>query len=367
MSDGGGTGRILELLGPSTGGIRRHIATLADGLRAGGWHVAVAGPAGVMDGVGRQDHVVPVGTSPRTVVTGGRTLARLARDVDLVHAHGLAAGWLAVLAIRRTPVVVTLHNVVLDEAAGRSAPVLRRLERALPARVARTIAVSGEIAGRFRGTRGGARMTVIAPAGPDPEPDRSPAETRAALGVGVDTPLVVSVARLHPQKDIPTLLDAAVVVHARQPSAAVMVVGDGPQRSELEQQCAAMGLDGLVRFVGARANAANELAAADVVALSSRWEGSPLVVAEALRLGRPVVATAVGAVPEVVVDGVTGRLVPPGDGTALGHAVADLLADPDAARALAEAGQALACERFAISRLVDEVAGVYRAVLAEGR
>ncbi|HKA05019.1 MAG TPA: glycosyltransferase family 4 protein, partial [Acidimicrobiales bacterium] len=109
-------GSVLLVRGPSAGGIRNHVSALADGLRARGWRVRTADP------------------------DGGRAIDQ--RGVDLVHAHGLRMGWLASLVPRRKPLVVTVHNVVLDEVAGRSAWWQRRLEASLPGRVDGVIATS---------------------------------------------------------------------------------------------------------------------------------------------------------------------------------------------------------------------------------
>jgi glycosyltransferase involved in cell wall biosynthesis len=257
--------------------------------------------------------------------------------------------------------VLTLHNVVLDDTR-RAAGALRLLEARIPRWMDRTIAVSTEIADRFTGTPSADRMTVIAPAGPLPVPARDAATVRADLGVG-DAPLVTTVARLSRQKDVPTLLAAAKLVLASRPEVRFVVVGGGPAEDEVRAAHARLGLDGAVQLLGQRPSAADELAAADVFALSSIWEGSPLSVAEALLLQRPVAVTAVGAVPEVVEDGVTGRLVPPRAPEALAGAILDLLADPDAARRMAEAGHARAVERFAPEALVAAVERSYREVM----
>ncbi len=119
---------------------------------------------------------------------------------------------------------------------------------------------------------------------------------------------------------------------------------------------------GTVTFAGASPEAADELAAADVVAMCSLWESGPLVVAEALALGRPVVATPVGFVPEVIDDGVGGRIVPVGDPAALAAALGDVLADPVAAAGMAEAGRRAAAAVLAPDRLVGDVVKVYEDV-----
>lgn len=359
----GSAARVLLLLGPSAGGIRRHVALLRDGLEDRGWAVTTAGPPGVLEDLGGVDHEIPVGWSPAVFPLAVRRLRAAASGVDLVHAHGLKAGALTVAA-RIRPRVLTVHNVVLDESAGHFAPLLRRVERALPQAVEHTIPVSDEIARRL-GIAHAPTTTVIVPAGPLPVQTRRRSEVRSALGIDDATPLVATAARLHPQKDLGTLLAAVATLHRHRPDVRVVIAGGGPSETELQDTRDRLGLAGVVDFLGPRSDVPDVLGAADVVALSSVWEGSPLVVAEAMLLGRPVVATAVGAVPEVVIDGETGRLVPPRDPDALAAALEAVLADPAAADAMARAGKAVADRRYSPSVLVDQVDAVYRRVLEE--
>lgn len=320
----GSSPRVLQLLGPSTGGIRRHVAYLTEVLRSDGWSVDVAGPSGVLDDL---DHVVPVpgGVDLRALRRSRRALHDLLPDYDLVHAHGLKAGWTASLSRRvGLPLVVSVHNLVLDEAAGRSAPVLRRLEAMLPARAHRTIAISGEVARRFDGVDGAERIVVIPPAGPPPAPTREPAEVRADLGVPPTADLVVTAARLHPQKDLDLLLDAAAIAAERRPALRWIVFGEGPLHDRLEADVTRRGLADVVHLAGARPDVDAELAAADVVAVTSRWESGPLVVLEALALGRPIVSTRVGLVPDAV-HPPNGHVVDVGDAPGFAEALVDLL------------------------------------------
>lgn len=364
---------VLQLLGPSTGGIRRHVAHLADRLEARGWSVSVAAPPGALEGLRPLDHVVDipgVGASGRISVSALRTaraaLARSAGEVGLIHAHGLKAGWLAASLRRRPPLVVTLHNVVLPGAAGPATPVLRGLESRLPARSDGTIVVSAEMARRFTGGSGAGRVRVIPPASRAQPPVGTVAATRARLGVEPGQSLAVCVARLHPQKGLDVLLGATALLRRRVPALRVVIVGQGPLEAELRRQCAAMALDGTVIFAGASSEVADELAAADVVVVPSRWEGWPLVVFEALHLGRPVVATAVGGVPDMVIEGVGGRVVAPGDVLALAEAVEAVLDDPAGAAAMARAGARLLAERYPPDGLVEQVEAVYTGVLSGG-
>jgi glycosyltransferase involved in cell wall biosynthesis len=335
---------VLQLLGPSTGGIRQHVAALTRALVARGWVVRTAGPAGVLDGLVEQSAVVPV---PR----GRAALARAADGVDLVHAHGLKAGWLASTLRRRPPLVLSVHNLVLDEAAGRAAPALRALESWLPRRVDAVIAVSEEIGRRFGSHP---HVHVIPPIGPAPAVTRSRDDVRRDLGVAPDERLVVSVARLHPQKDLPTLFAAVAGIERTR----VVVFGEGPDEPALRQSAPAN-----VVLAGSRATVGDEIAAADLFVVSSRWESGPLVLLEAMALGRPVVTTRVGLAPKVVRDGETGRLVDVGDVASLRAAITDLLDDPVHAAAMGERGRVAAAATFGADALVARVEAVYREVL----
>jgi glycosyltransferase involved in cell wall biosynthesis len=321
------SGSVLLVRGPSAGGIRNHVTALAEGLRRRGWEVRIADP------------------------DGGRAIDQ--RRVDLVHAHGLRMGWLASLVPRRKPLVVTVHNVVLEEVAGSATSWQRRLEAALPKRVDAVIATSADVAARLGGA------TVIPPVGPAPAVRHSRQAVRAALGVAPDAPLVVVAARLHRQKGLDMLLDAAPRLTGMQ----VVVVGEGPQEDRLRRRIDDEGLGDVVRLAGPSANAADELAAADVVVVPSIWESGPLVLAEAMELGRPVVTTPVGFAPQLVEDGVTGRVVPVGDATALAQALQETLADPDGARRMAAAGRERVEAWLDREGAIDQVIDVYRATL----
>lgn len=350
--------RVLQLLGPSTGGIRRHVAYLSDTLRRRGWSVDIAGPTGVLDGL---EHAVdvPSGLRPVALMGARRDLARLLPSYDLVHAHGLKVGWLASSVGDRPPIVLSVHNLVLDEVAGRAAPLLRMLEERLPARVERSIAISSGVAERFAGVAGADRFVVIPPAGPPPVPSRSGDDVRRALGIGIDDDLVVTAARLNPQKGLDVLVDAAAIVRRVRPTLRWFVFGEGPLRDQLSRTIVDRGLDDVVVLAGPRPTVDDELAAADVVAITSRWESGPLVVLEALALGRPVVSTRVGLAPDVIDDG-SGRVVDVGDASGLAEAVVELLVDPPSS-APGLTGSAV---RFAPEALVGEVESIYREMLS---
>ena len=187
-----------------------------------------------------------------------------------------------------------------------------------------------------------------APASLPVDPERLPAGTFVFAG------------RLTAQKGLGTAIGALALV----PEASLLVVGDGPDRAALEQQATAAGLDGRMRFLGARprGEAVALLAGADAALLPSDWENLPHAAVEALAIGTPVVATAVGGVPEVVHDGVNGLLVPAGDPEALAAAIRRVL-DEDGLRArlaAAAAGSVSELSRDAVygrlEQLLEEAA-----------
>ncbi|GII87642.1 glycosyl transferase [Sphaerisporangium siamense] len=328
--------RVLLVLGTSAGGVGRHVRMLAEGLAAAGHRVVVAGPASTdrafgFSGVARFAEV-PISDRPRPA-SDLRAVARLralAAGADVVHAHGLRAGALAALAPgRRAGLVVTLHNALT--ASGAVGAVYGVLERVVARRADRVLVVSPDLGERMAALGARHVAPAVVPAPPLPPPGRTPAEVRAELGAG-ERPILLTVARLAQQKGLETLLDAARGPFEGE-APLFVVAGEGPLREPLQARIDAEGLP--VRLLGDRADVADLLGAAASLVLASRWEGQPLIVQEALRAGRPVVATAVGGVPGMV--GEAGLLVPPGDAGALRDAVRRLLAEPGLAARLAAA------------------------------
>ena len=173
---------------------------------------------------------------------------------------------------------------------------------------------------------------------------------------------LVTVGRLQAPKDAITLVRALAAVHG-SPFETV-VVGDGPDRPAVEEEVRRLGLERAVELVGERDDVPELLATADLFVLSSRSEGLPLSILEAMAAGLPVVASRVGGIPEVVVDGETGLLVPPGDPQRLADAVERLLADPSLRRRLGEAGRRRVAEHFDLASVQRAHLDLYRRELA---
>jgi glycosyltransferase involved in cell wall biosynthesis len=296
---------------------------------------------------------------------------------DVVHTHMAKAGTLGRLAaaLCRVPLIVhTYHGHVFHGYFGRAKTrVFLTIERAL-AKVTQRIVVVGERQRNEIAAFGVApREKLLAiPLGLELgrflQAEEHRGELRRELALPRDAPLVGIVARLVPIKAHEDFLQAARLIVERMPEARFLIVGDGERRAELERLVDNLGLRSSVRFLGWRSDLDRVYADLDVVALASRNEGSPVALIEALAAARPVVSTAVGGVPEVVVDGQTGLLVPPSNPPALAQATLDLLGDRDYAARLGAAGRTHVYPRHDARRLVDDMRGLYlRELAARGR
>jgi glycosyltransferase involved in cell wall biosynthesis len=188
-------------------------------------------------------------------------------------------------------------------------------------------------------------------------------EARRALGLDAGAFVVTGVGRLVPVKGFDLLVDALPALVAAVPETHVVLIGDGPERAALERRAADLGVGERLHLLGARTDVARCLSATDVLAAPSRNEGMGRVLVEAMALGIPVVAAAVGGIPDVIVDGECGRLVPPDDAAALAAALADLGRDRALASALGAAAVSRA-ERFSLAmgerRLLELYEGLVR-------
>lgn len=361
------TTRVLQVLSHSAGGIARHVAQIAASLDGvDGFEVDVAAPPDVP--VDMPKAPLPV-TIPRGAIRGHRAAIEAVREVlddggyDVIHAHGLRAAMDAARAGRRrqVPTVVTVHNLVRPEVAGTIRSVAYRWSEPLAVwQSFRTFAVSEQIAVHLRrvARRDRSKVEVLyLGIGDAPKVERERAEVRRALGVPPSAPLVVTVARLDPQKALHVLLRALSLL---PPEVHLTIVGQGELEAKLRSVAEELAIGERVRWVGFTRDVADHIAAADVFALSSVWEGIPLAAQEAIMLGAPVVATAVGGLPELIVDRVSGRLVPANKPIELADALSHVLASPEGARRYAKEAKTRLLERFSTERMLDRLKAVYR-------
>jgi glycosyltransferase involved in cell wall biosynthesis len=292
----------------------------------------------------------------------------------VVHTHTSKAGALGRIAatVCRVPVVVhTFHGHVFDAYFSPFKTRLvvaaeRMLARGAHALVAVTPRVRRDVLARGIGADG---KVVVVSLGLDLDPLlAAPArrgELRRELGVPPDAPLVGIVARLVPVKAHEVFLQAAKAIAPVRPDIVFLIVGDGDRRAELEGAARAAGLGSRVRFLGWRADLDRIHADLDVVVLTSKNEGSPIALIEAMAAARAVVSTRAGGVEDVVTDGETGVVVPVGDASAVARAILDLIEDPARAARLGVAARASVVARFGSGRLVGDIDALYQRLLAD--
>jgi glycosyltransferase involved in cell wall biosynthesis len=340
------------------GGSERHLLTLLPALAASGTEVAFVGLKGGGDPRPFYAELERAGVAHRVASLRGLRRAIASFDPDLVHTHLVHADVFGALAAGRRALVSTKHN----DDPFRSGP-FRIVERALTRRARAVITITEALA-RFQVDRVGLpreKLTVVhygldAPplAWAGNAPVTLPGSARVLLGLG----------RLVPQKGYDVALRAFASVRERHPEAVLVIVGEGPERAQLERLRQELHLGDSVRLPGRAGDVAAWLNRAELLVHPARWEGFGLVLLEAMLASLSIVATAVSAIPEIVVDGVTGRLVPADDAGALAAALGQILDDPALARKLGEAGLARARSDFSVERMATATTEVYLRALA---
>lgn len=300
---------------------------------------------------------------------GVRRLADLVRSerVDLVNGHNATGGLYAALAARMAGGRVAFRTEHTIHFPGRHSALYPLLEPISTVLTRRVVCVcQAVLESHVSRLPWAARRFVTVANGISSAAHTRPREvTRSTLGIAEDAPIVLSIGSLSVQKAQHHLVDAFGAIAAAHPRAILLVAGDGPLREPLSQRITAAGLSDRVRLLGARDDAADLLEACDLFVLSSQREGLPITLIEAMRAGRACVSTRIGGTAEVVDEGVTGLLVPPGAPSALAAALATLLGDPAARARMGEAGRRRWRERFTAERMVRDTEALYRVAVSD--
>jgi len=366
--------RILEMIDrPFLGGGQITVLNLAAGLDPASFETAVcSGGGGPLEAELRQRGIPHIPFDfPRVPGRGVRKLAAVLEKgrFDLLHTHGGVAGLFGRAAARhaRIPAVVhTLHGIHYLHYRN---PVLKRALIVLERRCSRgtdaviVVSEADRDAARCLRLAPPERIKLIRNGVPSrPEPDVAVKDKlRRELGLE-GGPVVGAVSRLHRQKGVVDFVGAAARILRERPDARFVVVGGGPLRKEIEAEIGKAGLSGKFMLAGERQDARDILSIFDVFALPSLWEGLPYVLVEAAALGKPIVATDIDGVREVLKDGETGLRVPVADPGALARAVIRLLDDGVLAARLGNNARAAIPRLFSMDRMLEETGALYREV-----
>ena len=344
--------KVAQLLTASTGGIGRHVGSIAPRLEQRGHQVRVFCPKVTAEAQGFRELGLDVWPL---------TSLRRFTGADLVHAHGLKAGWLGlpIAWMFKVPLVVTWHNAVLGE--GLAPAAVRQTLRAVALGADLTLAASRDLLAQA--VRFGARARLSPIAAPVLPPARmSRDEQRRTLGAGAHDTVVLTVSRLAPQKNLGMLLEIAAALRDK-PDLRFLVVGEGPERDALQRRITDERLR--VRLLGRSDDIGSLLGAADLALLTSTWEARALVAQEALLAGVPLVSTRVGGIEELV--GPAAVLVTPGDVDEAAQHIIALADHPDKRRRLREAGLRQAATWPSEDDVVDDLVRVYTEIARDRR
>jgi glycosyltransferase involved in cell wall biosynthesis len=366
--------RVLTLIDRpiTTGGGERMASTIAMGLdptRFDRWLCSSrSAPAETFDddlrAAGVKLLVLDRG-SPAAVWAWSPLVQLLRRErIDVLHAHKFGSNvWGTIIGrLARVPVVIAHEHSWSYEGN----PLRRFLDREVIGRGADAfVAVSREDEQRMISIEGVTPQKIrFVPNGIPPLATTGARAVRAELGISPDVPLAVWVGQMRPEKALDVLLDAIALAAPRVPGLQVVLVGHGPEEASARAHADAAGLRQVVHFLGRRNDVPDVLAESDIALLTSDREGSPLSVMEYMGSGLPVVATDVGGVGDLIVDGEHGLLAPARDPARIADALVDLCQDVERRRRLGAAALLRQQSEFSFAALVGRIEGLYEELFA---
>lgn len=312
-----------------------------------------------------------------------QALARLIRQEPwhIIHIHSLEAGlcgrltiWWASRSRRRmgdiprTQLVYTPQTIDIRRSGWHG--LYRLLERYLAPLTSAIISVNEADRQRLMAWGISPDRVITIPNGIDLDAFQDPMSVRAAqksLGLDPNRPVVIQLARLSAQKDPLAFVEGAALVLRQCPDVQFAMLGQGPLEQKVVSRIQTLGLQKHIHLLGWRDRAHRLLPAADVVTLTSRWEGSPYSLLEAMAASRPVVATAVNGCPELIADGDTGFLVPPGDTSAWARSVLTLLEQPDLAEEMGKRARQRVEQQFSVQATTERTIELYQRLVQTSR
>jgi len=366
MAHSTGAVRVLHTIESSAaGGAERLALTLARGMAQRGFEPVFAAPgegwlSEQIRGLGLE--LLPLPTRRRIDLRFLRWLLSALNDneISIVHAHLMAMNLYGSAAARlaHIPCVATLHGKLYDLERRRR----RLVYRLIGSLAARLVAVSSDLGEALTRQAGVSPLKIsVIPNGVD----LSRFSTSARQSRHSDAPRIISVGSLTQVKGHRFLIEALAIVRREFPAAELLIVGEGPCRSELEALCRERRLAAAVKFLGQREDLPTLLGSCDLFALPSLSEGQPLSLLEAMAAGLAVVATRVGGNLEVVGDGESGFLVAPASPAEMAARLGGLLREPALAHQMGLAGRRRVEAEFSLAAMLDRYEGLYRNLLAE--
>lgn len=364
--------RILHVIGGSeVGGAEEHVLALCKGMDKNTFNPSVAclckGPFRAL----LEQNAIPVMEIPMTNPIDIRVVPRLvkymrAEKIDIVHTHGSRANLTARLAARYLglPIITTVHSTLSQDYLNKYAAALAiLLDRMTTPWADWVITISDYLQSDVK--KRGAKQVKTIYNGIDPVRFSEEFDSQAVfseLGIQTGTPLVGTIGRLHPVKGLKYFLMAVEHISQAHPLHKFLVIGSGPQENELKALVIQANIADKVIFTGYVPNVHKLISTLDVLVLPSLAEGMGLVLLEGMFYGKPVVASRVGGIPELVTDMKNGLLVPPGDSIMLAAAINRVLDDQVLTAKLGENGK-LRFQQFSLQNMLESTQNIYTAII----
>lgn len=361
------TTKILEVVRDAEGGMKRHVESLIERLDRKKYTVIIACSKvhrATFEAMGVKVYDIDLGErrGPHTLYMALNELRRilLEEKVEVIHAHGAMCCIAASIAVSRLSgirLITTIHNFPSEVKGikGHLYPLL--LSHALKSShhivfVSEALKAHYQVRSKIREEK-----TSVIYNGIDFDAigELSESLEHYLPSTTKETPLILCVARLIPEKGVDEFIEAASKVMAQGIFPQFLVAGEGPEGKKLKQKAINLHIEKNIEFLGHRNDIYPLMKASNLVVLPSYREGLGLTLLEAMALKKPVIATNVGGIPEVVIDGKTGILIPPGNAIELSNAIIKIVQDEDLAKSMGEAGYYLVKEKFSLGSMMDKL------------
>lgn len=361
---------LLVYFEPQSSGQTTHVLSLAHGLDKDKYAIIVVLPTHLHQSITafKQTGVEIVPLPMRKILWNTQSIASLMRlirrqNIDIVHVHSQEAGLLVRVLARAAGAKVIIYTPQCTNIRQlRWFWLYRSIEKILSYITDEIISVNET--DRIRIIRWGipSSKVITIKNGIDPNSFKEPINVvrmKQTLGLDEKRPLVMQVGRLSYQKNPLTFVKGASIVTGEHPDVQFVLVGDGPLKDEVEAYIQELGMNKHVRYLGWQDNAYKLIAIADIISLTSRWEGLPYVLLEAMAWSRPVVTTAVNGCPEIVKHGITGYLIPNNDATTWAKFVIKLLEDTKKSVEMGKRGNRMLKEELSLQRMIENTEQLY--------
>lgn len=361
---------LLVYFEPQSSGQTTHVLSLAHGLDKDKYTIIVALPTHLHHSITafKQTGVAIVPLPMRKILWNTQSIASLMRlirrqNIDIVHVHSQEAGLLVRVLARAAGAKVIIYTPQCTNIRQlRWFWLYRSIEKILSYITDEIISVNET--DRIRIIRWGipSSKVITIKNGIDPNSFKEPINVvrmKQTLGLDEKRPLVMQVGRLSYQKNPLTFVKGASIVTGEYPDVQFVLVGDGPLKDEVEAYIQELGMNKHVCYLGWQDNAYKLIAIADIISLTSRWEGLPYVLLEAMAWSRPVVTTAVNGCPEIVKHGITGYLVPNNDATTWAKCVIKLLENSRESVEMGQRGNVLLKEELSLQKMIEQTEQLY--------